>query len=578
MITLAKTRAYFGRTRRILIVALASVVLPGLASGDPAKPTVQTYSPDGTYTVEYDIFYYCGYVMSDVRLWELAPGSSWTQVNDNNYDGLMDFSKTIEGEYRYQLRVYCVDEWGEDEWMEWSDIASVNVDLYNGPPIEYSSTEEQVRFTYEVRVGDINSDALQDIFVTRTSGGMAFDGSIGSVMLRNSGNGSFTFMSPTTTQLSAAQSWPISTIPVLLDDLNADNYLDVVLRYIGNVIPGAMDQIVFAPGQPYFSEPLAIRSIDADLVSFVNDADAWNSDPNYIEDNTVWVDGGYWYTVWTCNWEWWGGDWSYECYPYAYWVDQTYPTYPGIDQDVIDMWHDFEEYKNGSGSYSDIFYAVQSAVGAPLGASDDCGELFDPDVPDDVECQAVTISEALAAVRRTIEWLNTDQEMFFGREPGFVYITTHPVFGFGPNHMAVEYRDPLSKAANWVGAYPKSVNSPWGWVYIWLTSEIRGETDFPANNTVVAKIWSASPPSEYFNDILDANEAYRDCLPYEFFPSTTQSTDYNSNGFVAGIVSATQGIPDFARYPFPGGFDSFIGGEVPVPDVEFTSDAQACPF
>lgn len=206
------------------------------------------------------------------------------------------------------------------------------------------------------------------------------------------------------------------------------------------------------------------------------------------------------------------------------------------------------------------------------------------DLPDAIGCDGLTVTAALAAHRRVMN--QSEPTYKFNREAGRVYITGHRIIGLltlNSWHLAIEYRDPVSLVPQTVAAYcePDAATCIAGKGHLNSIPNFF-ESDAPQLNTRIALIISNLPDAAYFESVKQADQNYGDCLDYALIPENTTETDYNSNGFVAGIIQHTNGSIDFAGVEFWSGLDIqslnyFKGGSVPVPSVEFTGSGVSCP-
>ena len=250
------------------------------------------------------------------------------------------FANKPPGEYFYNVEVLYTNEYGES-WYSWSDRTRVLV-TGGGPPPPPPPTQDlvsnQVRYTYAVRIGDINADGRQDVFVNRTSGGVPLNGTLGSVILQQQADKSFAPMVPTSGQTSTASNWPLSNTPIQVDDLNFDGYVDIQLPNLGSVISGVFGQIVFSSGQVNVAAPQKVTAINAKVTKFLNDSKLWINQPHYFTNNAsiilvpVYVEEVY------CDWVWYGDYQYYECW--SQWVFigyQPYYDFSPWDIDAIRM-------------------------------------------------------------------------------------------------------------------------------------------------------------------------------------------------------------------------------------------------
>ena len=159
----------------------------------------------------------------------------------------------------------------------------------NGP--ETDSVGTQLADTYEARQGDGDGDGSVDrLYIKRTSeavgGGLFQD-----VILQQASGGGFELVAapPGSTAAATAASWPVSTaVELVLNDINLDGFVDILVRGLGGSggpIAGALDQIVYAPGQKGGSLG-KLRAVDDSLTDFLAEVSSWTQDPTYFEQHT----------------------------------------------------------------------------------------------------------------------------------------------------------------------------------------------------------------------------------------------------------------------------------------------------
>ena len=139
-----------------------------------------------------------------------------------------------------------------------------------------------------------------------------------------------------------------------------------------------------------------------------------------------------------------------------------------------------------------------------------------------------------------------------------IYITGRRVGFTGPTHMAVEYTDTQGTSVT-LSAGP--INSK-------LVSKVDRAGDEPWNNQTLSTVSSnlLLPASVNFANMRLFDLRYDDDLPYHALPALTPFVfpiRYNSNGFVAGLVSKANSSPDTIN------FSNYDGGHRPVPANEF---------
>ena len=183
----------------------------------------------------------------------------------------------------------------------------------NDPLPTLDSIEDQMNYTYETRIGDIDGDGLQDIFVTRTSGGEPNNGALENFFLVQSATNDFSTMVGTPTQGNTAQSWAIAALEVVVMDINIDDFADIFVNNIASVISGADDQLVFAPGQIFNANPSGVLSFGADTRNLFDELISWHFDDDYFVNNAEEEEYSDWELEQTCWFEIWGQSWEWVC-------------------------------------------------------------------------------------------------------------------------------------------------------------------------------------------------------------------------------------------------------------------------
>lgn len=151
---------------------------------------------------------------------------------------------------------------------------------------------------YVPKTGDLNGDGLTDIYlhyqpklVTVDVGDLIVPiptskRTLGDFVLQQETTGGFTPIAISSAQRAAVIAWQRADIKVQLGDFNLDGYQDAVLGNVRQTVPTAMDAIVIAP-PAQGAIPPHVRSIDSELLQFVQDVDAWAKDHNYFASGWV---------------------------------------------------------------------------------------------------------------------------------------------------------------------------------------------------------------------------------------------------------------------------------------------------
>ena len=140
------------------------------------------------------------------------------------------------------------------------------------------------------------------------------------------------------------------------------------------------------------------------------------------------------------------------------------------------------------------------------------------------------------------------RQAMYERGPG-LYVTGHRVAKTAI-HLAIELREE--------GEIPATLSA--GPDVLVLVGERNRDGDFePGSNFTIGEI---DPPGEltpkaYFDQLIEAQKNYCDCLDYDLLPSDDRH-GYNSNSYVRGILEATGGSTSVE-------FGGYVGGAKPVP-------------
>lgn len=562
---------------QVLLTLSVSVLYPMTGLAAVSAPTGPATNTSGSYTIYYPVneeTTECDLVTLEERVIGVT---GWKYVSDPGHDGIVFFTDKATGDYQYRSRAYCEDYYGEASWSEFSSAITVKVSRQSVPPPVPGTPEEQLFYNYIVRSGNINGDAYTDLYIKRVSGGEPLDGSIDNIILAGLAGGQFSVLVPSSGQIAIASNWPVRQIDIALDDFNADGFLDLLLRSVSTFVSGAFDQIVFSPAQVLSATPKGVRSVTPGFLGFIDDLHQFNHNDNYFIENSVEVEGGYWDSEFDCELIWWGDYPEWICTYYPVWVEYSYITYPGIHSRAVKIWEAWQDFQDGSGSYGAMVSLFETELGATVGSQDVCETRDETGVQisKSDQCDGISVSAAIAIIRRqTRELHEMEEPIFFGRKPDQVYVTAHKVAWAGPFHLAIEYRDPVDWVPNWLSSGPVPGPTITGRK---LVANENRDTDWPHLNDTVAVVSSTRIPSAaaYFSCLQGAQSQYDDDLPYAFFPENSLVVDYNSNGYVAGLINATNGSADFSVSDFSG-FAYFYGGRTPVPADEFKPLPSIC--
>jgi len=163
------------------------------------------------------------------------------------------------------------------------------------------------------------------------------NGTLDKIILRQNTDGSFTPSVPSATQLAAVATWQTTAIDLRVDDIDLDGYVDVFLRNVATVIPGALDQIVYASGKVLLPFPKSSKALDATFRNFLTEFRAWAASPSYFIDNAVWVPGtsGYYDWEWYCYFE----QQKWDCEWIPVWIpgEPGYWSFDHFNQDAYEL-------------------------------------------------------------------------------------------------------------------------------------------------------------------------------------------------------------------------------------------------
>jgi hypothetical protein len=522
---------------------LAAVFTGGraLAASAPIAPA----STGGSYTVSYAR---CSGCVAD-WLEERAENGSWTYVGQ----GAVTFTSKPSGTYYYRAaHIYLVDPSYYSYWTDYSAETRVTV---GGQTPAVDSLDIQLSYRYQTRYGDGNGDGRLDLLVDRVAGGTPGNGALESVLLVQGGAGQFSSLVPSGAQLAAARAWPAAAVQVVLRDLNADGFADVVLKGIAGLIGGALNQVVYAPGRVLTQLPLGVRAVDPALKRFAANARDYLADSSYFSQNAP-VVVRYTVVYYTyCTPSYYGYDYYYygiNCGSYPVYVPITTRDYSSFSSGAIEAWTQESAIESNRVTREQGVQAIkrsfESVLGVPIGGRDlrgIAGEQGSFDEP-----TARRGFELFLAVLGIFE--ANAQELEPAREavrrPDIVYVTGRRILGFLPIHTALEY------GGSTISAYDNNSSFLDDGV---LVSQVNWPSDRPSLMMTLGTVSSTLGSTLYWAQLRASDGNYDDNLPYDAVPSAGAG-GYNSNGYSHGLVRATAGVAsiDMTR---------FVGGEKPVP-------------
>ena len=292
---------------------------------------------------------------------KVGANGSWTTVGSVSYAGTfsINFTKS-SGEYFYRLAVMYTSYYGGSYWGYSSEVR-VLVSSDPAPTQDWMSN--QLGYSYEARIGDLNGDSLQDVFVRRTAGGQLGNGTLDNVILQQRTDHTFAPLIPTPAQTSIVAGWPISSTAIELDDINLDGFADVQLPDLGGAIPQTTGQIIFSPTATGVLSPQKVVAMGSKYSKFVNDLSLWLEDPAYYPNHaSIYYEPVYGY-VYSCDYRWNGEYYSYQCW--LTWdvvgYQATYDFSPW-DHDAVVAWYGHYKITNGTYDASVVPGSAQAAL------------------------------------------------------------------------------------------------------------------------------------------------------------------------------------------------------------------------
>lgn len=328
----------------ISFFAIRLALLSVLCFLAPSESKAQVYGPyitSGNYTLEYTRKGTTTYL--EEKAGAFGSWSTVTSVNGGSGTASHSFANKPSGEFFYRTNVKTVGYRGIVTW--WTS-AEKKVVVTGAPPPNRDTVTNQMQYGYSIRQGDLNYDGLPDLFIQRTSGGTANNGSIGNVILQRYASGQYGSVLPTPAQSAIASTWPVSNAEVERTDLNLDGFVDILLPDLGNHV-GGTGQIVVAPGSAS-ALPQRVIPMDAKYNKFITDTANWIEDPDYIINNSSLVAIPYYEEIQICDWVH-HGDWEeYVCEWIWVWAGDYYAyDVSWVDIDSYYLRYSFNQYVNG---------------------------------------------------------------------------------------------------------------------------------------------------------------------------------------------------------------------------------------
>jgi hypothetical protein len=549
------SRSLFSYRRLGALGALGALAL--FLAGRPAtavEPPVAPPTSSGSYSVTYQR---CSGCFMDWLEERVGEAGSWNTAGAIG-SGTTAFTNKAEGRYYYRAAyMYMAADYSY--YMDYSAPVTV---LVGGNLPTINPLEVQLTYRYEARQGDIDGNGRQDFYVARTSGGAPGDGTIDTVLLRQASDGRFTASVPTAAELLKARAWAASSARILLKDVNADGFADVVLGRVSAAlgVSGVRNQVVYAPGEPLRYAPRGVRAVDSAFTQFVVDTSNYVRDPAYFVSNATWITYVYTYYEVICQ-PAYGLDYpTYSSYLQCYWYPVTTVTvtsdYSAFSRAAVDIWTYESQIESGQIAAKDGIDRIEGVLESVAGV--DVGGWSRREVID--AAHPIRAAEYLRGLELFTAFLRMkeagaaepEQAGAAGRTADIVYITGRRIMGIRAIHTALEYRGSTISAYDSIdGTFDDGL----------LISEVDWARDRPLLMMTLGTVTGPVTPSLYWARLLAADRRYADKLPYDAIPSLGRA-GYNSNGYSHGIVLATSGVPSIAM-------TRFIGGEKPVPASAF---------
>ena len=422
--------------------------------------------------------------------------------------------------------------------------------------------------------------------------------------------GSFTLeTSPTVTELAAAQSWPLATqLEIVFEDVNVDGVWDAFVTGVtgSSGFGGAVDQIVVAP-RTVGGAPTGLVAVDGDMKSFFESVMAWYKDLGHF-DTTVTVGtevldqattatddtGRLAELLGRCVAKW-GA-----C---TYWKGTLAAYYGSVDACVLALASLGKVFKKHDGSFVPRSEGCVTDLGAYFGivaeefTAKDFGDVAAGAV--DHVANFVHVWEAGGESYEIEDLADVLEVDVLGIPIGGIFEDRLEEIQQGLFNLyaliGTSGRGNPDNPANKVRVTKRRVRN-FEWAIIWmnwhaalelLVAETYGMQNY-SNPTIAAYEQSGklvakrNDPSERNNllagtvtspaanfisawvEFAEADRNYTACLPhvnYDFPPGDDENA-HNSNGYIAGIISAVNAVTDapLSRY--------FLGSDL-VPNAEF---------
>jgi hypothetical protein len=552
----------------VLFAAGARAALP-----PPSAPA----TTDGNYTVSYQQcggYYYCLAAWLEERV---EPDGQFAYTSGSYID-------KPSGTYSYRSGVLFCDPWMIDCATEYSPIVSVVVAAADVPPPD--RLEDQFLYQFRVKAGNVVGNSGTDILIERVDGGSPGNGVVDAVILEQLSQGVFSAVTPSAGQ-AGSPAWIAAPIEVALADINVDGYVDLVVKGIDSVVTGADNQILFSPGRSG-AGAITVRALDATLRQFLANV------LDYIVDNAYFATYApltYYYAYvpqFTCPYQAVYGidetdlEWYLDCLEQYVLVYGVVPDYSVFESRAVSIWSTEAALDAGDttrdAALQKIADAIEGVLGVAIGGwvfEDTYGS--DISIPDADDRRGLELFLAILGIGKAgAQDIDTDQAPEqVSLNDDVIYLLGRYVFGRGIDrmHTSLYYRIPFVGAGTWLSAFDSDLRTMFDGTLVGRTSDPRDAPELMQLVLGTAESDFAQPAYTYFfTGLVPAHEHYRtlpDSLraPYDAIPELPPCSSCpgrNSNGYINGLLRATNGHPVISHRSIYYDLDRLTGWEYPV--------------